>query len=344
MTSQDAGASAKDGTQLDTDEADRLASMIRPAWDLEGGELSAQADEGGGQLSGADAALAGGGVDAAVSSGAAKSLEPSRDTVIDGTPLVAIGTTDPGAAPPPKPAGPTKLGLGGDVAAALAATEPAMPPARAAAVEEPEAPAAKPEPEAPAAKPEPEPPPRKSAVSTSVMPATPLAPTQPRGASPSKFDDPIELPVSKGSNMVVIAVGAAFALAVLVIGGILALGSGDAPAERKDKPAASEAEPSRGAGVGPTATSRPAETAAPAPTEVKPAETAAPASPSVTSAPTPATAAETSAPATAAPVAKGPPDRPPAQPKPGGGQPPSKPPGGGGKKPGSGGIMRETPF
>jgi hypothetical protein len=107
MTTQGAGPPT-DGSQLDLDEADRLAESIRPAWETEDSHDKSPAAAAGATPSGA---------------------EPPRDTVIDGAPLMPVGKTDPGrtdpAEPlrssrlepakrpvPPKPAKATVMGLG----------------------------------------------------------------------------------------------------------------------------------------------------------------------------------------------------------------------------------------
>ena len=81
MTSQGAGAPT-DGSQLDLDEADRLAESIRPAWEAEESHDNPPAKAAGATPAGA---------------------EPPRDTVIDGAPMMSVGKTDPGRTDPAEP-------------------------------------------------------------------------------------------------------------------------------------------------------------------------------------------------------------------------------------------------
>ncbi|NUO50554.1 MAG: hypothetical protein HOV80_16990, partial [Polyangiaceae bacterium] len=126
-----------DGSQLDLDEADRLAESIRPAWESEDSHDKPA------QLAADKPA----GASPTRPSGA----EPPRDTVIDGAPMMPVGKTDPGrtdpAEPlrssqlepakrpvPPKPAKATVMGLGAsdDVVALKNAIAEATAPSKPA--------------------------------------------------------------------------------------------------------------------------------------------------------------------------------------------------------------------
>ncbi len=359
MTSEGARPSTAEGKAIDLDEADRLASMIRPAWELEEAARAALAE------SARDAEpLAAGGVDAATLDAAAKAFEPPRDTVIEGTPTLAIGKTDPGGAPAPapdvtdrasagreparaprrpEPAGPTKLGLGDDIAEGVAAAD-------AGASDMVDGGATIPDPprdglEVTTALPiqrvvadlpkdaldEPAPAPASKRKKRPVAPGP--AAGAPGTASFSKIDDPIEIPVKKGSKTALV-LGACVVGAVLIGVGAMTF-SGDEPAKKPEK-----AQP---------ATETPREETKPAPTQE-----AAPL-PSPSAAPTAAPApTETSAPTTAPtvespPIAEQPPSKPAGDKPPAGNKPPTsdKPPGGkpaGKPPPGKGGLMRDAPF
>src|ERR1041385_7674455 len=102
MTTQDAGRQAADGAPL-AQEADRLASMIRPAWevDLDEGEIEhppplaaegAAAAPATGEPNEAEKAnfdriaerISQGGADPSATTGSSAPLAPPRDTVIEG--------------------------------------------------------------------------------------------------------------------------------------------------------------------------------------------------------------------------------------------------------------------
>ncbi len=88
MTSQGAGAPT-DGSQLDLDEADRLAESIRPAWETEDSH---------------DKPPAG-----AAASAPPAGAEPPHDTLIDAAPIMQVGKTDPGRTDPAEPLRPSQL-------------------------------------------------------------------------------------------------------------------------------------------------------------------------------------------------------------------------------------------
>lgn len=326
MTTQGAGTSAAEKSNpLDVDEAERLASMIRPAWDV--GEL----DEGEIEAAPAGAALAadealrlaegGSSLSNVPSSGG---LAPPRDTVIDGAPSFSVGSTAP-EPPPERPvpaqitapaaplsAGPTKMGLGEDVAEALAQVDNDARPA------------------------EPPPSSRASSRKRSNAVAGPIAGAPASKVSFSREDDPIEIPVQQGSKTMWI-VGGIGALAAIGLIAFLTTGGGDKKPESKGEPAKTsepaKAEPKR---TEEPKTAKPVETP-PATATTAPVETAATPSATATAS---AAATATSEPVAAAdppkkdpPVKKDPPPKPTA----------TTPPKGGGSK-GNGGIIRDTPF
>lgn len=337
MTTQDSSA-------LDENEAERLASMIRPAWEVEedaDADLRADAEA-------ATVAFPETAKSAEVEAGAIAArlatdpgAAPARDTVIDGSPMIGVGATDPGLppeAPPagaprkivdpaPQPAGPTKLGIGDDVAEGLAQVDSGRAMSRPhPSAEVTEARAVGPSLRKAGA----------DAVEASPVSATrasasrPLTPVKPQAASFSKADDPIELPVKKSSSAALIIVGLVAAVAA-VAGGVMLLGGDEPKPEPKTQPAATtEAKPST------TAAARPVETAAP---------TVAPL-PAATASAEPTATASASATATASPtataVAKADPPKPEMTEKP----PPPKPTATQNKPPpkGGGGIIRDTPF
>ncbi len=367
MTTQGAGP---DGSQLDLDEADRLAESIRPAWELDDGQHAAPPVTASAVV---DVGLASGGVDAAALDEAAKSFEPPRDTVIDGSPLVPVGKTDPGAAPSPgktEPAEPlrpsqldpakrpvpprapraTRLGLGTDDERLSADALPGAPGAAEPPKETPEkleVTTALPVKDIKAevasdvladepaeAKPASERAPRSKRRTSKDAVARPSSASKAPAAgsssvSFSKVDDPVELPVEKSKTS--LYVGGALALvAVLGIGGYLAMSGDDPPKTETTAPAktqAAEPTPAKAPDPKPTAT----QTAAPAPTAPATAEATATATATATAAPT------------SAPVADAKPSSKPeaTTTKPAGGGKPAGGSGGGGKK---GGIMRDAPF
>lgn len=354
MTTQDSSA-------LDEKEAERLASMIRPAWEVEEDDdvdaaadaaIPATAKSADGEASAIAAKLA-------TDPGA----PPARDTVIDGSPTIGVGPTDPGPPPEapaagapkkivdpaPKPAGPTKLGMGDDVAEGLAQVDAARAKSSAKStmqgVAPPSQPPPTPEPSAEVTEALAVGPSLKNLRSTDVIEAPPvsskragkttggsrpLTPVKPQPASFSKADDPVELP-QKSSNATLIIVGLVAAVAAIA-GGVMLFGGDDPkPAAKPTATATTEAKPTN------AATSKPVETAA---QTAAPPPTVAP-EPTVTASAS-ATASATAT-ATATAVAKVDPPKPEVTNKP----PPPKPTATGGGKPppkGGGGIIRDTPF
>jgi hypothetical protein len=355
MTTQDSSA-------LDETEAERLASMIRPAWEV---------DEDDSVDAGPEAAIpaTAKSADSEASTIAAKlatdpGSPPARDTVIDGSPTIGVGPTDPGPPPEapaagapkklidpaPQPAGPTKLGMGDDIAEGLAQVDSGRAKSAAKATMQGVAPPSQPPP-APSSPPPSEEVTEALAVSPSLRnmrrtdvieappvkakPAgasRPLTPVKPQAASFSKADDPIEIPVRKGSNATLIIVGLVAAVAAIA-GGVMLLGGDDSKPEAKQPAAATEAKPTTTATAKPIVTA--AETAAPLPT--------ASAAPTASASAGPSATATATASATATAVAKVDPPKPEVTQKP----PPPKPTATGGGKPppkGGGGIIRDTPF
>jgi len=276
MTQQNAGP---DGS-IDDDEAERLASMIKPAWETDDDDAAAPA---------------------VVAGPAAGSTGP-HDTIIEGAPSVRVGNTDPGAgldvpsektvAPEePAPQAPvaaqaTRVGLGSTP------TPPLAPEARAAepiaSTEEPKRPSRKSGRESASRDVTAKPVARGAAE---APPRSKRTPVEPAGASYSKFDDPIEIPVrSKPGWLLYGAIGAT-ALAAIIIG-VWWMGRTPDATPASSKPAA-------------VATTAPFEkTAEPAKT-TEPAKTAEPAAATATAEPSATATAEPSATAkaTAAPVA-----------------------------------------
>lgn len=331
MTTQGAGTSAAEKSNpLDVDEAERLASMIRPAWDvgeLDEGEIAPAPAAAASALSTDEAlrlAEGGSSLSNVPSSG---NLAPPRDTVIDGAPSFSVGSTVP-EPPPERPApaqitapaaplaaGPTKVGLGEDVAAALAQVDSDARPA------------------------EPPPSSRASSRKRSNAVAGPVAGAPNSKVSFSREDDPIEIPVQKASKTMWI-VGGVGALAAIGLIAFLTMGGDSKKPESKAEPAKTsepvKTEPKK---VDEPKTAKPAETALATATPAETASAAPSATASATAAPS-ATATATSQPVAAAdPPKKDPPVKKDPPPKPTS----TTPPKGGGSK-GNGGIIRDTPF
>ena len=313
---------------FDADEAERLASMIKPAWEIDGDD---------------DAPPPAETAEAARPSGAEA---PAHDTLVDGVPSVEVGTTDPGASPvgeaavpdreAPKPAGPTRMGVG-DSAEEIAAREadeaPKVEPAKRRSRDREVTEAVG----RPLVSAEDIPPSSRPASGRGGA-RTPVAP---QGASFSKIEDPIEIPVENKSRGMIYGLGGAAVVLVIVIGYFATRGDSG--------PTTSTATSTAKPVVTATAKPTPAETAKPAATATPTPEPTATATPEPTATASAAATAEptaTAAAKTAEPIAAAP--KPTSKPASGGTKPTAtsggtKPPSGGGTK-GSGGIMRDAPF
>lgn len=293
----------------------------------------------------------------------------------------------PAAPEPPRRAGPTRLGVGDDpseittampvgpglrsAAEASAAAEASVAEANPGSLDLPE-PALKfggtirmdasplveaarhPSSPPPAQFPSSPPPARESSRPSAAVArgssAARLSPVEPQGASYSKADDPIEIPVQTSSKTLLYLVGGALAVGAIVGGVVLFGGSSDPKTEKKSDDKAQTA-------AATTATSNPTQAAAPAeptaratatataaPTATETASAAATTSATATataSASATATAKETATPTskpstthTASPPTTSKPPTPKNT-----GTTPSKPP-----PSGNGGIIRDTPF
>ncbi len=348
---------AKPADPLSPEEADRLASRIRPSWELDDGDFADGADP-------SVESLARGGVSPEITKESAPFSDPAanspHDTMVDSGPSVEAARTvesapldlDTAAAPQPrsgrqKAVGATRMGLGDPdehldsqaiVSSKIVSIGEAAPvaasPAASAKAEAPPPPSKR---AASVSTPVSDPP-RRSSVASSAPPAAMPAPVAPVQPSFSRADDPIEIPVQKTSRTVLFAIGGAAILAA-VLGGV-AIFSGDP--KKTDAPQSSEpASPKAPETAKAVETAKPAETAKsvePAPSVTA---TAAPeATTTPTTSPTPTTTPDPK-PAKPEPVK---PD--PVKPKPSSGSG-NNPPASGGKKPpksGGGGIIRDAPF
>lgn len=337
MTTQNVGSSDVKG--FDPEEAERLASLIRPAW--EDDEVGLLADDA------PDAAPAVEAAPAAAATADAKAFEAAIDekTVVAPPPAPSAGaskSTDTmvDSRPPfsdavrPLPAGPTMLGLGAENA-----TEPAKAPIAAAAVALSEGlqsfDSSPPEKGAAGGV-------NKSLTRTAHLEATPLQSTSPTSTrskanqrpSASRADDPVELPVRKSSTGLMLGLGGA-AVLLLGLGGYALFGSSS---DKKPEPATTT--------TAKATTEKPAEatkpTAGAKPTEAAPTPATAAAVTASATATAVATATPTAAPTVSEPVptatARPTTPAPTATAKPTGQKPPpqstSKP----------GGIIRDVPF
>lgn len=293
MTTQNAGKQAAERlagpAAIDPEEAERLASLIRPAWEMDGpdldeGQLAAPAVVAAAPEADAQAAqfdklaerfslpdrLLDGGVDSSATATASGNFAPPRDTVIDGVPTVGVGDevarssvssaiaqgiaiVDSGVArplvdvgseaapaqpagpnhpsagmPAPKRPGPTKLGLGDDVSEGLAIVDAGASASQPPRSHQPKSggtlrmdPAA-----ADAA--------RREALARppSAPPADVLVPPQRAGYSASG-DDPIEIPVQKGSKTVLFVLAGVVVVGG-IIGGVLAFGGSGSTTKKSD--------------------------------------------------------------------------------------------------------------
>lgn len=277
--------------RLSAEEADRLASEIRPAWELDDGTFSETSmDE-------EEMAVLAGDVPSSASQAPTDRTPPptgAQATRIDGTPMVAIGgegesknagfppsTERSVLAPGPKPAR-TMLGLGVDAAEKADAEEPANDKPQglsAAARTEPKGPGDTLE----SAKPAFEPKPEVSAAKPAVSAAKPAVKTIPGGltAKPASgrptsarpSEDAVEIPMAKGGKGLPIAIGVVV-VAALGIGAFVAF-SGDSkpPAPSPTTTAAAAPTPA------PEPTPTPSQTATAAATATAPATAAAPSAP-----------------------------------------------------------------
>ncbi len=357
MTTQNVGSSDVKG--FDPEEAERLASLIRPAW--EDDDVGLLADD---APNGAPAVEA---TPAAADPADAKAFEAAVEekTVVAPPPAPSAGaskSTDTmvDSRPPfsdavrPQPAGPTMLGLGAEDSAepvkAEKAAKAAKAPIAAAAVALSEGlqsfDSSPPEKDAAGGV-------NKSFTRTAHLEATPLqssSPTSTRSKAnqrpgASRADDPVELPVRKSSTGLMLGLGGA-AVVLLGLGGYALFGSSS---EKKPEPAttakATTEKPADG--TKPTAVAKATETT-PTPktaaTDTATVTSTATATATVTAtatstatataAPAP-TVSEPVSPATARPTTTPPPT---ANPKPTAQKPPPQSTG----KPG--GIIRDVPF
>ncbi len=335
---------------LSPEEADRLASRIRPSWELDDGDFAEGGDP-------SVESLARGGVSPGITKESAPFSDPAanspHDTMIDSGPTISAARTvesaslvvDTTATPQSKSGrqkavGATRMGLGDPdefldsqaiVSSKIVSIGEAAPvaasPAASANAEAPPPPSKR---AASVSTPQSDPP-RRSLVASSAPPPAMPPPVVPVQPSYSRADDPIEIPVQKISRSVLFAIGGAAILAA-VLGGV-AIFSGADP-KKTDAPQSSEPASPKA-----TETAKAVETA-------KPAETAKSVdpTPSVTAAPEPTSA---SASKRDPEVAKPEPVKPdPVKPKPSSGTG-NNPPASGGKKPpksGGGGIIRDAPF
>ena len=353
---------ANPAESLSPEEADRLASRIRPSWELDDGESAEGGDPG-------LESLAHGGVAPEVTQESAPLSAPTspHDTIIDGTPTldgrtVETSASDTQDAPASRPrvtaqqaAGATRVGLG-EQSVDEAAKSQAVVSSRIVSIGETAPAAPAPERRTDSAAPSRPAPSTESALvaaplassAASVAPSSPpaeaFAPVAPEQPSFSRVDDPIEIPVQKTSRTVVFAIGGAVALAA-VLGGVAMFSGGDtnkAAATQTSEPAKDA--PKAAETAKPLETDKPAETAKVSETAAAP--TPEPTVASTTPEPAPTSAPTSSAVAPAPKPAKPEPAKPePSKPKPstGSGGTPSpssakKPPKGGG------GIIRDAPF
>jgi hypothetical protein len=341
MTTQNVGSSDVKG--FDPEEAERLASLIRPAW--EDDEVGLLGDEPPAPAVAIEAAPA------APAQADAKAFEAAVEekTVVAPPPAPSAGAskatdTMVDSRPPfsdaarPQAAGPTMLGLGSEDAA-----EPAKAPiAAAAAALSKELQAFDSSPPEKAASGDGV---NKSFTRTAHLEATPLqasSPTSTRSRanqrpSASRADDPVELPVRKSSTGLMLGLGGA-AVVLLGLGAYALFGSsGD---KQPDPATPVKAATEKPAEAKPTATSKPTATAATPATAVAATATATVTATATATATVAATAAPTlsqTAPTAVTKTTAASPG-PTATTKPTGQKPPPQNTG----KPG--GIIRDVPF
>lgn len=359
---------AKPDDKLSAEEADRLASRIRPSWEVDDDDdmpppgFATQKTQESAPLPEAgatgphDTVVDGGGAAGASATrmglGSSEAESAAEGPAIVSSKIVSIGDPTPEEAPKPIAAAPVAAAPVGAAPIAHTKTgglEPAEIEAEEAA---PEVPPSKKAP--PARKPNKSRAPNDSddARPSTNREAPVLAPVEPIQPSFSKADDPIEIPVQKTSKTMMLVIGGAVALAAVV--GIVMVAGGDkkpdtAPtATATSAPAATtKPEAPKPAETAPATTTQPAETAAATSAPSSAATAAATEAPAATSTPTSTPAA------TSKPVAAATPDPPKTKPssgsKPSGSSGSSGSSGGSTKKPpkggsGSGGIIRDAPF